>query len=93
MAVAQGAPDALLLDVVLPGMTGIEFLRIIRGFPYYCSCIVIILSSNWFEQTDATLAEAGASAQCSKPIAPSTLLRKLEELGVHPLMPLRSALA
>jgi CheY-like chemotaxis protein len=75
-------PDALLLDLVLPGMTGLEFLRIIRAEPYLAKCVVIVLSGHWFEQTDATLAEAGASAQCSKPIAPSTLLRKLRDFGV-----------
>ena len=83
-------PDALLLDLVLPGMGGLEFLRIIRAKPSFSSCVVIVLSGHWFEHTDATLAEAGASAQCSKPIAPSTLLRKLRELSVHPLMPKES---
>jgi DNA-binding response OmpR family regulator len=80
-------PDALLLDLVLPGMSGLEFLRVIRAKSSLSKCVVIVLSGHWFEHTDATLAEAGASAQCSKPIAPSTLLRKLRELSVHPTMP------
>jgi DNA-binding response OmpR family regulator len=80
-------PDALLLDLVLPGMSGLEFLRLIRAKPSLSTCVVIVLSGHWFEHTDATLAEAGASAQCSKPIAPSTLLRKLRELSVYPVMP------
>ncbi len=84
--VQRSKPDALLLDLVLPGMTGLEFLRIIRAEPYSAKCVVIVLSGHWFEQTDATLAEAGASAQCSKPIAPSTLLRKLRDFGVFALM-------
>jgi DNA-binding response OmpR family regulator len=79
-------PDALLLDLILPGMTGMDFLRQIRGEPYFSSCVVIVLSGHWFEHTDAKLVEAGASAQCSKPIAPSSLLRKLRDFGVEPLM-------
>jgi DNA-binding response OmpR family regulator len=86
----KSSPDAVLLDLVLPGMTGLEFLRIIRAKPSFSSCVVIVLSGHWFEHTDATLAEAGASAQCSKPIAPSALLRKLRELCVDPLMPKES---
>ncbi len=80
-------PDALLLDLVLPRMTGLEFLRAIRAAPYFSECVVIVLSGHWVEQASAVLLEAGASAQCSKPIAPSTLLRKLREFGVNPLMP------
>jgi DNA-binding response OmpR family regulator len=80
-------PDALLLDLVLPGMTGLEFLRVVRSRSHFASCVVIVLSGHWFEQTDATLFEAGATAQCAKPIAPSSLLRKLRDFGVTALMP------
>ena len=76
-------PDALVLDLVLPGMTGLEFLRLIRAAPYCCSSAVVVLSSQWLEGTTLMLQEAGATAQCSKPIAPSSLLRKLRELGIH----------
>jgi CheY-like chemotaxis protein len=80
-------PDALLLDLVLPGMTGLDFLRTIRAAPYVSECVVIVLSGHWIAQAESTLVEAGASAQCSKPIAPSTLLRKLRDFGVYPSMP------
>lgn len=79
-------PDALLLDLVLPGMTGLDFLRTIRAAPYRSECVVIVLSGHWVKQAESTLVEAGASAQCSKPIAPSTLLRKLRDFGVFPSM-------
>lgn len=80
-------PDALLLDLVLPGMSGLEFLKAIRAEPYCLTCVVIVLSGHWFGHSGETLAETGASAQCSKPVAPSTLLRKLREFGVHKQMP------
>jgi CheY-like chemotaxis protein len=79
-------PDALLLDLVLPGMMGLDFLRTIRAAPYLSQCVVIVLSGYWLGQAESTLVEAGASAQCSKPIAPSTLLRKLRDFGVYPSM-------
>jgi DNA-binding response OmpR family regulator len=75
-------PDALVLDLMLPGMSGLELLRLIRSASYGCTCAVVVLSSYWLERTDLTVLEAGATAQCSKPIAPSTLLRKLQEMGV-----------
>lgn len=76
-------PDAMVLDLVLPGMTGLEFLRLIRAAPYCCSSAVVVLSGQRLEETTSALQEAGATAQCSKPIAPSSLLRKLGELGIH----------
>lgn len=79
-------PDALLLDFVLPGMSGLEFLQKIRLNPAYSRCVVIVLSSKWLQEADAQMMQ-GISAQFSKPIAPSSLLRKLRELGVDKCMP------
>jgi CheY-like chemotaxis protein len=83
-------PDALVLDLILPGMCGIDLLRMIRAAPYCCTGAVIVLSSHWLDRADESLKEAGATVHCSKPIAPSSLLRKLEELGVHPSTPLEN---
>ncbi len=79
--------DALVLDLMLPGMSGLQFLRLIRAAPYCFAGAVVVLSGQWFEETETTLLEAGATAQCSKPIAPSSLLRKLRELGIHESTP------
>jgi CheY-like chemotaxis protein len=83
LEVEKRHPDALVLDLVLPGMTGLEFLRVIRAAPYLCLSAVVVLSGQWLEGTSSILQEAGATAHCSKPIAPSSLLRKLQELGIH----------
>lgn len=82
--IGQCAPDALLLDLVLPGMSGLDLLRELRGDPRWAGLVVIVLSAHWFEHDDPTLAGAGATAQCSKPVAPSKLLRKLQECAIEP---------
>lgn len=81
--IAKQTTDALVLDLVLPGMSGLDFLRTVRSAPYSCQCVVIVLTSHSLRATEAALLEAGATALCSKPIAPSSLLRKLEQLGVY----------
>ncbi len=86
-AIEACRPDAVLLDLNLPGMTGMDFLRTIRAKSGFSSCAVIVLSGHGLEYSDTVLAEAGANAQCSKPIAPSTLLRKLRDLNINPSMP------
>ena len=81
-------PDALVLDFLLPGMTGADFLRAVRAMPIFGNCAVVILSSQWLDRTETTLIGADVTAMCSKPIAPTSLLRKLNELGVRVSMPL-----
>jgi two-component system, OmpR family, phosphate regulon response regulator PhoB len=78
-------PDAVLLDLVLPGMSGLDFLRELRSSPDRSEQVVIVLSAHWFDPEDMTLAQAGATAQCAKPVAPTTLMRKLQELGIDPI--------
>jgi CheY-like chemotaxis protein len=78
------SPDVLLLDVVLPGMSGLDLLKQLRQDPQWKQLIVIVLSGQWFNYDAPELAGAGATAQCPKPIAPSKLIRKLLECGVPP---------
>jgi DNA-binding response OmpR family regulator len=77
-------PDVLLLDLVLPGVTGLEVLKRLRADAKHAKLIVMVLSARSFGEVPAELREAGANEHCSKPIAPSTLLSKLADLGVPP---------
>ena len=78
------APDVMLLDLVLPGMTGLEVLRRLRRDPRYTGLAVMVLSARSSGDMPAELTKAGANDHCTKPIAPSTLLKKLADLGVPP---------
>jgi DNA-binding response OmpR family regulator len=78
-------PDAILLDLGLPDMSGIDLLKVIRSDKNHKTAKVIVLSATLYEGISEQLKEAGADAQCSKPIAPSTLVRTLQ--GFNLLMP------
>ena len=80
-------PDAVLLDLHLPGLPGLEVLRLLRANPDYGRLVVLVLTASSFEAPPAVVLEAGADAHCTKPIAPSTLLRKLQELSVPVRLP------
>jgi hypothetical protein len=54
----------------------------LRGEPRWKELVVIVLSAQWFNHDDPGLAQAGATAQCPKPIAPSKLIRKLRDCGI-----------
>ena len=77
-------PHAILLDLVLPGMSGLEMLRALREDASTRDLIIIALSAQWFWRDEQALHDAGANAHCAKPIAPSTLIRKLHEFGIDP---------
>jgi two-component system KDP operon response regulator KdpE len=77
-------PDAVLLDLGLPDMSGIDVLRKIRSGTVGADAKVIVLSSTVYDGISEQLSEAGADAQCSKPIAPSTLVKMLQNLNLLP---------
>jgi DNA-binding response OmpR family regulator len=83
-AVEAFDPDVMLLDLVLPGLTGLDVLKRLRADARYADLVIMVLSARSFGETPAELREAGANEQCTKPIAPSTLLKKLADLGVPP---------
>jgi len=89
-AVARLQPAAVLLDVALPGMSGIEICRALRADPLWRDLRILIVTAHSFDAGVDEIQEAGADWHFTKPISPAALLAKLEELGVHPQAPLGS---
>lgn len=79
-AVEEFEPDAVFLDLFLPGISGLDVLSRIRSRGSDTS--VIVLTSRSFEDTPVDVIAAGAKAHCTKPIAPSTVLRTLARCGL-----------
>jgi DNA-binding response OmpR family regulator len=82
LAAASFFPDAVLLDLQLPGLSGLEVLRHLRAEPANAGLVILVLTASSFEVAPTAVLDAGANAHCTKPIAPSTLLRTLRELSV-----------
>ncbi len=83
-SIARCNPSALLLDLVLPGMSGMDVLQSIRSDRRYDSLVVIVLSARSSAEDSAALSASNVQALCPKPVAPSTLLKKLTEFGIRP---------
>jgi len=73
---ARGAFDAVLMDMVLPGIDGVEAIRRIRGMPAPLAQIPIIGVSGRCED-EAASREAGADAFLVKPVSPRALATAL----------------
>lgn len=78
----QGAFDAVLMDMVLPGIDGIEAIRRIRALPTPLARIPIIGVSGRGEDEAASRA-AGADAFLVKPVSPRALATALLEATRH----------
>jgi CheY-like chemotaxis protein len=76
--IAQGAFDAVLMDMVLPGIDGIEAIRRIREFSGPAGRIAIIGVSGRGDDEAASRA-AGADAFLVKPVSPRALATALLE--------------
>lgn len=75
---ARGGFDAVLMDMVLPGIDGVEAIRRIRTMPAPLARIPIIGVSGRGED-EAASREAGADAFLVKPVSPRALATALLE--------------
>lgn len=67
-------PDLLVLDVVMPGMDGVEVLRRLREFTW----LPVIILSGKYDETDIVRGlEAGADDYVTKPFQPRELLARI----------------
>jgi len=73
-------PDLILLDLMLPGMDGWEFLRIIKSDERFKDVPVILLTCRG-ELRDKILGlESGASDYITKPFTPDGLIQRIRTL-------------
>jgi len=80
-ALAAAVPSLIILDIQLPDMHGIEFLRVIRESSRLKKVPVIFISARYTEPADRSEAMlAGAGAFFSKPIDIDELWKELKYL-------------
>lgn len=72
-------PDAIVMDVVLPAIDGLEATRMLRADPATQDIIVIALSGHGPE-VEAEAKTAGVTTFLRKPCAPKVLVETLRSL-------------
>jgi CheY-like chemotaxis protein len=72
-------PSLVLLDVQMPGQSGLEVLRSIKADPDLKSTRVILLTSKAQERDIEVGLIAGADFYLTKPFSPLDLLTRVEE--------------
>lgn len=77
---SQEKPDLVILDVMMPDISGLEVLRHIRSEPELASIPVIIVSAKSMPGDIKTGLEAGASMYLTKPVGFLDLKRAVEQV-------------
>lgn len=80
---AQEVPDAVLLDVAMPRMDGVEVCRRLRADPRTAAVKVLLFTASVAGDLDQTRDSAGADHILAKPVDPrrvaETIARLLED--------------
>jgi DNA-binding response OmpR family regulator len=83
MSAMRSPPDAIVLDIQMPGGTGLEALRRLKASTKTSAVPVLVLSANGNAETLSQVQALGAHAFLLKPIEPDALHRALcEALGL-----------
>jgi two-component system chemotaxis response regulator CheY len=76
----RGTFSAVITDIHLPEMTGLELVARIRKDSRFSSMPVVVVSADTDPSTPARALGLGANAYFAKPFSPSAIRKKLEEL-------------
>ncbi len=75
-----GKPDLVILDVMMPGRTGLELLGDFKVDPALAALPVLVVTSEGKSSTEASLLAAGALNVYTKPFSPTMLLDRVRQL-------------
>ena len=75
--VASGLPDLIILDLMLPGMDGLEVARTIKADPLTKDTPIVMLTAKGEEADIVTGLELGADDYITKPFSPRVLLARV----------------
>lgn len=74
---SQGAPDLVLLDVMLPYVDGFDIVRQIRANEAWSGVPIVMLTAKNTEQDTVRALDAGANDFVVKPFQPNELLARV----------------
>ena len=75
--ISREPPDVLLLDIVMPEVSGFEILERIRTQPQWMQIPVIVLTSSDDESTRTQALQLGATDFLAKPVSATELLPRI----------------
>ncbi len=80
---AEHRPTVAVLDVNMPGRTGLEVCSVVRADPALASIGLVVISANGLELDARAALAAGADLFLSKPFSPRQLLDTVTKLAAE----------
>ena len=74
------SPNLIILDVMMPGKTGLEVCNILRAQPQFTETLIIFLTAMSDESAEIKGLETGADDYITKPVSPKVLISKVNAL-------------
>ena len=79
-AIAASRPDLLILDVSLPGLSGIDVFDLVRNDPHYLGVPVLFLTGSPERAAESALAASGEQRVMAKPFDLDELIRVVDQM-------------
>lgn len=73
-------PQLIILDIMMPGKTGVEVCQILRTQPEFAQTLIIFLTAVSDETVQIKGLESGADDYVAKPVSPKVLTSKVHAL-------------
>ena len=73
-------PDLIILDIMMPGKTGMEVCNTLRSQPAFKNTLIIFLTALSDEGSEIKGLETGADDYLTKPVSPKVLVSKVNAL-------------
>lgn len=76
----QQRPDIVLVDIMLPGMSGLDLCKLLKADPVMQQIAIIIVSARGEESDIVKGLELGADDYVTKPFSPKILLARIKSV-------------
>ncbi|MDG3042351.1 response regulator transcription factor [Roseicyclus marinus] len=83
-AVRRVAPDMVVLDVMLPGRSGLDILRDLRADAATADLPILMLTARGQAKDRETALELGATGYLTKPFSNADLVATIDRLAADP---------
>ena len=78
--VEQEKPDLIILDIMMPGLSGLDVLRYLRAHPDFGSTPVVVVSARASQDAISEAMTAGATVYLTKPVSYTDLKNAVDGL-------------